>query len=49
MNNSQKKAARGDQVNLVDLFFFLLSHWYWFLLCAAIAIVCIFITTVRVS
>ena len=38
MNTSQKKNSRGDQINLVDLFFFLLNHWYWFLLCAALAV-----------
>ena len=27
---------KTNRVNLVDLFLYLLSHWYWFLLCAAI-------------
>ena len=31
--NSQKK----DQVNLVDLFFYLLRYWYIFLLCILVA------------
>ena len=27
-----------NRVNLVDLFLYLLSHWYWFLLCAALCV-----------
>ena len=38
MATTQKKNARGEQVNLVDLFFYLLNHWYWFLICAALAV-----------
>ena len=26
----------NNRVNLIDLFLYLLNHWYWFLLCAAI-------------
>ena len=35
---AQQKKSRNEQINLVDLFFFLLSHWYWFLICVAIAL-----------
>ena len=38
MSANTKKNSRGEQINLVDLFFFLLSHWYWFLICVAIAL-----------
>lgn len=38
MNNSQKKPLRVEQVNVVDLFFYILSHWYWFLICAGLAV-----------
>ena len=33
-----KNKQSKDQVNLVDLFFYLLSHWYWFLLCILLAV-----------
>ena len=33
-----KNKQNKDQINLVDLFFYLLSHWYWFLLCILIAV-----------
>ena len=29
---------KKDQVNLVDLFFYLLRYWYWFALCIAVAV-----------
>ena len=28
----------NNSVNLVDLFFYLLGHWYWFLICVAICV-----------
>ncbi|MBR7026069.1 MAG: chromosome partitioning protein ParA, partial [Bacteroidales bacterium] len=28
----------NNRINLVDLFLYLLSHWYWFVLCTAIAV-----------
>ena len=30
------QANNTNRVNLVDLFLYLLSHWYWFVLCAAL-------------
>ena len=36
MQNKNNK--NKDQINLVDLFFYLLSHWYWFALCVALAL-----------
>ncbi|MBR5660169.1 MAG: polysaccharide biosynthesis tyrosine autokinase [Bacteroidales bacterium] len=36
MQNKNNK--NKDQINLVDLFFYLLSHWYWFVLCVALAL-----------
>ena len=38
MSAQTKNPSKGEQVNIVDLFFFLLSHWYWFLLCAGLAL-----------
>ena len=38
MNTTQKKNVRNEQVNLVDLFFYLLSHWYWFVICIGLAV-----------
>ena len=35
---AQQKKSRNEQINLVDLFFFLLNHWYWILICTAIAL-----------
>ncbi|MBR1678261.1 MAG: chromosome partitioning protein ParA, partial [Bacteroidales bacterium] len=34
----KQKNSRNEQINLVDLFFFLLNHWYWFLICIALAV-----------
>ena len=34
MQNSN--TSNSNRVNLVDLFLYLLSHWYWFVLCAAL-------------
>ena len=36
MQNKNNK--NKDQINLVDLFFYLLSHWYWFAICVALAL-----------
>ena len=33
-----KKATRNEQVNLVDLFYYLAGKWYWFLLSVTIAL-----------
>ncbi|MBO6081559.1 MAG: polysaccharide biosynthesis tyrosine autokinase, partial [Bacteroidales bacterium] len=38
MSNIQKKNSHNEQINLVDLFFYLLSHWYWFVICAGLAL-----------
>ena len=35
---TKPRNTRNEQINLVDLFFYLLNHWYWFLICAAIAL-----------
>ncbi|MBR3284957.1 MAG: hypothetical protein IKI70_01600, partial [Bacteroidales bacterium] len=32
MKASNKKTVADGSVNLVDLFFYLLSYWYWFVL-----------------
>ena len=33
--NNQKNSG---QINLVDIFFYLLNHWYWFVLCIGLAV-----------
>ena len=37
-NNNKKKSGNDGAVNLVDLFFYLLSYWYWFVLFALIGV-----------
>ena len=34
MNPTQK----SNQINLIDILFYLLRNWYWFVLCAGIAV-----------
>ena len=38
MKKTVKKVTRNEQVNLVDIFYYLLSNWYWFVLCVMIAL-----------
>ena len=38
MKKSAKKVTRNEQVNLVDLFYYLLNNWIWFALCVLIAL-----------
>ena len=38
MKSNAKTSSNGGQVNLIDLFFYLLSYWYWFVLCAGLAV-----------
>ena len=35
---SQKKVARSEQVNLIDLFYYLIGNWYWFVLSVLVAL-----------
>ena len=35
---AKQKNSHNEQINLVDLFFFLLNHWYWFVICVALAV-----------
>ena len=32
------KENKGTQISLIDLFFFLLSRWYWFVICVALCV-----------
>ena len=32
------KQTQKNQINLVEIFFYLLRHWYWFVICAGIAV-----------
>ena len=38
MKNSNKKVTRNEQVNLVDLFYYLLNNWIWFVICVIICL-----------
>ena len=38
MKKSVKKVTRNEQVNLVDIFYYLLSHWILFAICVVIAL-----------
>jgi len=38
MKKTPKKITRNEQVNLVDLFYYLLSNWIWFVICVIIAL-----------
>ena len=38
MKYTPKKVTRNEQVNLVDIFLYLVSNWVWFLLCIAVAL-----------
>ena len=38
MKNAPRKVTRNEQVNLVDLFYYLVGNWYWFLLCVLLAL-----------
>ena len=33
----QTRKQNTSQVNLIDIFFYLLNHWYWFVICIVIA------------
>lgn len=35
---SQKKVTRNEQVNLVDLFYYLTGNWYWFVLSVLVSL-----------
>ena len=37
-SHSQKKVARSEQVNLIDLFYYLIGNWYWFVLSVLVAL-----------
>ena len=38
MKKSAKKVTRNEQVNLIDIFYYLLNNWLWFALCVFIAL-----------
>ena len=38
MKTAPRKVTRNEQVNLVDLFYYLVGNWYWFLLCVLLAL-----------
>lgn len=39
MKQSNKKVTRNEQVNLIDIFYYLLNNWIWFVLCIAVCLV----------
>lgn len=36
--NTTKKVTRNEQINLVDIFYYLLSNWIWFVICMILAL-----------
>lgn len=36
--STTKKVTRSEQVNLVDIFYYLLSNWIWFVICMILAL-----------
>ena len=38
MKTTPRKVTRNEQVNLVDLFYYLIGNWHWFLLCVIVAL-----------
>ena len=38
MKTTPRKVTRNEQVNLIDLFYYLIGNWYWFLLCILVAL-----------
>lgn len=38
MKKSTKKVTRNEQVNLIDIFYYLLNNWIWFAVCIVIAL-----------
>ena len=36
--NTTKKVMRNEQINLVDIFYYLLSNWIWFVICMILAL-----------
>ena len=33
-----KKVTRNEQVNLIDIFYYLLANWTWFVVCMILAL-----------
>lgn len=36
--NTTKKVTRNEQINLVDIFYYLLSNWIWFVICMILSL-----------
>jgi capsular exopolysaccharide synthesis family protein len=47
MKNTAKKVTRNEQVNLVDLFYYLIGNWYWFLLAILASLVVAYVRYAR--
>ena len=47
MKTAPKKVTRNEQVNLIDIIYYLLGNWYWFLLCILICLVVAYIIYAR--
>ena len=43
MKAAQKRVTRNEQVNLIDIFYYLLGNWYWFLLSILLALIVAYI------
>ena len=46
MKSQVRKVTRNEQVNLIDIIYYLIGNWYWFILCI---LVCLGVTYFRYS
>ena len=47
MKNPTRKVTRNEQVNLVDLFYYLTGNWYWFLIFVLISLAVAYVRYAR--
>ncbi len=47
MKSPAKKVTRNEQVNLVDLFYYLIGNWYWFLIAILASLVVAYVRYAR--
>lgn len=47
MKSPAKKVTRNEQVNLVDLFYYLIGNWYWFLIAIIVSLVVAYVRYAR--
>ena len=47
MKSQVRKVTRNEQVNLIDIIYYLFGNWYWFLLCILISLVVAYLRYAR--